>query len=123
MPKLSPPVERIEVLTCLYRDAAGQIQESPFPKGEPDPHGVPADLYCPSYEIRTSLLGPPKLTSLEVTIFNTRGYKPDPELEEKAKADLVQSVVLKEGAEVIQAAGGPDGIKQRILVYTLWPQP
>ncbi len=119
----SPPVDRIEVLPCLYRDTAGRIQEVPFPKGEPDPYGVPADLYCPSYEIRTSLVGPPKLGNLEVTIFNTRGYKHDPELEEVAKDHLVQAIESKEGVEVVQAAGGPGGIKQRILVYTFWLEP
>lgn len=115
-------MSRIEFPPCLCRSPDGRILQVPWPQGEPEPYDVPADLYCPSYEIRTSLFGSPKLGSCEVTIYNTRAYIPDPELEEAAKRALVHAIESKEGMEVVQAAGGPEAIRQRILVDTWWAE-
>jgi hypothetical protein len=111
---------RMEFLPCLYRDRNGGVQEAPYPKSEPTPYGVPADLYCPSYEVVKGLFGPPKLGQIEIAIFNTRSYHPDRELEEIAKDRLIQAIVKKEGPAIVQAAGGSAAIRQRIDVGPFW---
>ena len=115
-------MERFEFLRCLYRDAEGRIVETAYPKGEPDPYDVPADLHCPSYAVRKGLFGPPKLENVEVVIFNTRGYRRDLELEELAKDRLVQEILRKEGAELVQAAGGLTAIKSKIEPGPFWEE-
>ena len=95
----------------------------PYPRSEPDPYEVPADLYCPSYEVVKGLFGPPKLGHLEVVVFNTRTYRPDAELEEVARTRLVDAVLAKAGAGFVQAAGGMTTIRERIEVGPFWDEP
>ena len=113
-------MERIEVLPCVYRGPDGTIREAEFPKAEPQPHAVAADLYCPSYAARKGLMGPPRIEDLEITVFNTIDYRRDEELEETAKDRLVQAIVAKEGAEIVEAAGGVGALRDRIRVVTWW---
>lgn len=116
-------MDRIEVLACLYRGPDGRIQETEFPKTEPAPYAVAADLYCPSYSVRRGLLGPARLENLEVTIFNTRAYRPDPELEQVAKDRLLQTILAKEGPEIIETSGGEAAVRERITIDTWWRLP
>ncbi len=83
---------------------------------------MPADLYCPSYAVRKGLFGPPKLENAEVVVFNTRGYRRDPELEEVAKDRLVQEILRKEGPELVQAAGGRAALMAKIDVGPFWEE-
>jgi|GEM_PF-5601004 len=113
-------MERIEVLPCLYRGPDGAVHEAEFPKAEPQPHAVAADLYCPSYAARKGLTGPLRIEDLEVTVFNTTDYRRDVELEEAAKDRLVQAILAKEGTEIVEAAGGEGALRDRIRVVTWW---
>ena len=116
----SRTVGRTEFTSCLYRDREGRIVEAPVLPGEPDPYDVPADLDCPDYEVTGGLFGPPKLGDLGITIFNTRSYRRDSELEEAAKDHLVQAILRKEGPGIADAAGGIQAVKDRIEIDTFW---
>lgn len=116
-------MDRTEFLPALYRGPDGEVRETEFPKREPDTYDVPADLYCGSYTVRKGWFGPPRIASLEVTIFNTRTYRPDAGLEERAKDRLIEAIVSKEGSEVVQASGGLGSLRERIAVDTWWGPP
>lgn len=115
-------MSRIEFLPCLYRDRDGTIQEREYPKTEPDPYDVPADLYCSSYEVQKGLIGPPRLGNLEVVIFNTRGYRRDLALEQEARERLVRAILAREGPDIVQAAAGIAAVKARIDVGPWWEE-
>lgn len=113
-------VERVEFLPCLYRDAQGHIQEIPFPKKEPNRNGLSADLYAASYSIVKGVFGPPRVRNLEITIFNTPAYQPDPALEGETKERLMHTIVEKEGPALVEESGGLDALRARIAVDTWW---
>ncbi len=111
---------RLEYLPSIGRAADGRIGEIPIGRGEPDPYGVPTDLYCPGYEVRSRLFGRGRIVRLWVTIYNTRTYRPDPELEEAAKEGLIREILAKEGPEAVDWAGGKEELKARVQVDTFW---
>lgn len=113
-------MDRIEVLPCVFRATDRSIQEVEFPKAEPQPHAVAADLYCGSYAVRKGLFGSARIENLEVTVFNTRDYRRDAELEEAAKDRLVNAILAREDAELVSAAGGAEALRQRVRVTTFW---
>ncbi len=116
-------MDRPEFLSCIYRGPDGRIQETPYPRTEPDPYDVPADLYAPSYCVAKGLFGPARLKDLEVVIFNTRTYRSDPDLEEEAKGRLLSAILDKEGAAIVQAAGGADALRSQIDLGSFWAEP
>ena len=114
---------RLEFLPCVYRDKEGRLREVEYPKDEPDPYDVVGDLYCPSYAVRKGVFGPARLEDFDVTIFNTRTYRRDSDLEEVAKDRLVQAIIAKEAPDIVSRAGGPDGIRKRVEIDTFWVEP
>jgi len=103
-----------------FRGAGGAIERTEMFKSEPTPYAVPADLYCGSYEVTKGFLGPSRIGNIEIVIFNTRTYRPDPELEEFVKDRLTEAIASKEGPEVVEASGGLAVIRSRIQVSTWW---
>src|SRR3989304_8164557 len=103
-------MDRMEFLPCLCRDADDRIQEVPYPKGEPDRNTMPADLYCPYYEVEKGLFGPARITDIGISIFNRPSYRRDEAVLEAARDRLIHAVLSKETAEGIPASGGLGGI-------------
>jgi len=110
----------MEFLPCLYSDAKGQVQEMPYPKREPRREETHMDFYAPSYGVAKGLFGPPRIQNLEIVIFNTPSYRPDPELEKEAMERLLRAIVQKEGAEVVQASGGVETLRTQIDIGPWW---
>jgi hypothetical protein len=119
MSRVSGFMGRLVFLSGLGRDHEGRIVEIPRPP-EPAPYDVPTDLYCPVYGIGPGILGPPKITKLLVTIFNTKAYRRDPPLEEAAKDRLLEAILRREGPEVVEASGGEQVLRGRVEVDTFW---
>ncbi len=113
-------MERPEFRPCLYRDAEGQIREMPYPKAEPSREEIRVDVYAPSYRVAKGLFGPAQIEGLEIVIFNTPSYRPDPELEREAVDRLLEAIVRKEGPEVVQASGGVETLRRKIDVGPWW---
>ncbi len=111
-------MERFEFLPCLYRDAQGRIQEVPYPKKEPSRDELVADLVAASYAVAKGLLVPPRLRNLEIVIFNTPNGRPDPPLVDEAKERLLRTIREREGASLIEAAGGEAVLRTQITVTT-----
>lgn len=106
-------MERIEYLPCLYHDASGQIQEVPYPKGEPDRKTMTADLYGPSYNVKKGLFGPARITDLDISILNRPAHRRDAALVDAARDRLIQTIQSKETPEVIAASGGIEALRAR----------
>jgi len=111
---------RVIFLACMYRDASGDIREIPLPKGEPDRDSLPADLYCPWYEVKKGLFGPTRLLDLGISIFNTRSYRPDERLVELVRERLVRAILAREGPEVVEGEGGLAALRERIEAEPFW---
>ncbi len=83
---------------------------------------VPDTIHVSRSEFFPCLYGPPKLGHLEVSIFNTRTYRPYAELEGLAKDRVVAAIIAKEGAALVQAAGAASAIHERVEVGPFWDE-
>src|SRR3989442_856329 len=88
----------------------------PCPLSPPTPTGARPGF--PGYAPRQHRSRSPRQCC--ITIFNTRSYRRDSELEEAAKDHLVQAILRKEGPGIVDAAGGIQAVKDRIEIDTFW---